>query len=74
MAPDEQIHVPMLMLLSYGFVSDYQIVRSCLVAKTDSARSHDNLFHSVLGTLNILSTENYQAELDIFDSCKSNKG
>lgn len=73
MAPDEQTHVPMLMWLSDSFVSDYQIDRSCLVAKTDSALSHDNLFHSVLGMLNILSTENYQAELDIFDSCKSNK-
>ncbi len=73
MAPDEQIHVPMLMWLSDSFVSDYQIDRSCLVAKMDSTLSHDNLFHSVLGMLNIISTENYQAELDIFDSCKSNK-
>ncbi|MFT7413884.1 MAG: lipid A ethanolaminephosphotransferase, partial [Methylophagaceae bacterium] len=72
MAPDEQTHVPMLMWLSDAFISDYQIDRGCVVVKSDSALSHDNLFHSVLGMLNILSPENYQAELDIFDSCKSN--
>jgi len=69
MAPDEQTHVPMLIWLSDGFVADYHIDRSCLVAKQDNTVSHDNLFHSVLGMLNILSPENYQADLDIFDSC-----
>lgn len=73
MAPDEQTHVPMLMWLSDGFVSDYQLDRSCVVAKTDNTLSHDNLFHSVLGMLNILSPENYQPELDIFDSCKNTR-
>ena len=70
MAPDEQTHVPMLMWLSDGFVDDYQINRSCLVAKADDKLSHDNLFHSVLGMLNILSPENYQPDLDMFDSCR----
>lgn len=71
MAPDEQTHVPMLIWLSDSFVSDYQIDRSCVVAKTDDTLSHDNLFHSVLGMLNILSPENYQRDLDMFDSCKN---
>jgi len=73
MAPDQQTHVPMLMWLSDAFASDYQIDRSCVVAKTDNTFSHDNLFHSVLGMLNILSPENYQTELDIFDSCRAKK-
>ena len=73
MAPDGQTHVPMIMWLSDTFLSDYQIDYSCVVAKKDRSLSHDNLFHSVLGMLSILSPENYQAELDIFDSCKSRK-
>ena len=72
MAPDEQTHVPMIMWLSDSFSSDYKIDQSCVAAKNGDAFSHDNLFHSVLGMLNILSPENYQSELDIFDSCRSN--
>ena len=71
MAPDEQTHIPMLMWISNAFASDYQIDLSCVVAKTDNKFSHDNVFHSVLGMLNVLSPENYQADLDIFDSCKN---
>tara|TARA_R110001606_G_scaffold399222_2_gene582491 strand:- start:152039 stop:153676 length:1638 start_codon:yes stop_codon:yes gene_type:complete len=71
MAPDEQTHVPMIMWLSDAFVSDYHIDRSCVVKKEDNAFSHDNLFHSVLGMLDIVSPENYQSDLDMFDSCKN---
>lgn len=70
MAPAEQTHVPMMMWLSDSFAADYQIDRSCLVAKSNNVLSHDNLFHSVLGLLNIISPENYQRDLDLFDSCR----
>lgn len=71
MAPDEQTHIPMMIWLSEHFLSDYHIEQGCLVTKSDMPLSHDNLFHSVLGMLNIESPENYQASLDIFAGCKT---
>lgn len=70
MAPDEQTHIPMMIWLSENFSADYHIDQSCVVKKSDNRLSHDNLFHSVLGMLNIESPENYQRSLDIFDGCK----
>ncbi len=71
MAPQEQTHVPMLMWLSNQFAQDYHINTSCLKHNGDVAISHDNLFHSMLGMLDISSPENYRQDLDIFASCRS---
>jgi len=70
MAPDEQTHVPMLFWLSENFVSDYHLDRVCIENKSGDEVSHDNLFHSVLGLLDIYSPENYQIDLDIIGNCR----
>jgi lipid A ethanolaminephosphotransferase len=67
-APEEQIHIPFLIWLSESYKSDFGINEQCLRQKADGSYSHDNLFHSLLGMLNI-STADYDKSLDIFADC-----
>jgi lipid A ethanolaminephosphotransferase len=67
-APAEQKQVPMLLWLSDGFRSRFGIDRNCLEARRHDAWSHDNLFHSVLGLLDVATTA-YRPDLDILHGC-----
>ena len=52
-------------------LGNWGIQRSCLDGKRDDKDlSHDNLFHSVLGLLDV-QTSLYQPALDIFASCRA---
>jgi lipid A ethanolaminephosphotransferase len=64
-APDTQTHVPMIAWLSPGFERSGAIDREQLARSRGSEMSHDNLFHSVLGLLDVQTIE-YRAGLDIF--------
>ena len=72
MAPEEQTKVPMILWLSEDFKDRFEISEECLVANADAPLSHDNLFHSVLGLLDI-KTDALDEKLDIFADCKSNE-
>lgn len=73
-APSAQTHVPMVMWFGHSTLEDASVDRTCLTAKQDQPDlSHDYMFHSVLGLLGVTSTE-YQPALDLFHSCKRNKG
>lgn len=65
-APDSQQHVPGILWLGNGFD---EIDLPALNKKRHQRFSHDNLFHTVLGFLEI-RTSAYQAELDILDGCR----
>ncbi len=69
MAPEYQTRVPMILWMSAAFKNRFGLDQSCLVAKNDTALSHDNLFHSILGMLDIQTAERTPA-LDIFASCR----
>ncbi len=69
MAPDTQTHVPFLMWFSNRFSENFKINTDCLSQKTEEPFSHDNLFHSMLGLLD-LETSYYQPEKDIFATCR----
>jgi len=69
LAPREQTHVPMLMWLSEGFGASRGIDRVCLEQGRHESRSHDHLFHSVLGLLDV-KTRIYEPELDLFRPCR----
>jgi lipid A ethanolaminephosphotransferase len=69
-APDEQTHIPFILWLSPEFASGFNIDSECLKQRSTEAYSHDNLFHSVLGMLDIQTGE-YDAELDIFNACRN---
>lgn len=70
MAPEHQTKVPMILWMSQAFQDRFEIDPACLGAKKDTALSHDNLFHSLLGLLDIQTAER-DYELDIFASCKT---
>ncbi|TVP09974.1 phosphoethanolamine transferase [Shewanella sp. KCT] len=69
-APDEQIKIPMLAWLSADFASDNGLDKQCLREyATKGGFSHDNLFSSLLGLMNV-STEVYRKEMDLFATCR----
>ena len=70
-APREQTQVPLLVWMSNAFMAEKNISFNCLHNKAQrDAFSHDNIFHSVLGVMDI-STALYKPSLDIFKSCRS---
>ena len=72
-APSTQTHVPMISWISPGFSAAVGASRNCLRARTGEPLSHDNVFHSVLGLLDV-HTSVYKPERDFFENCRSAKG
>ncbi|WP_207780157.1 phosphoethanolamine transferase [Pokkaliibacter plantistimulans] len=68
-APEEQKHVSFFYWLSKGFEQTYDINSDCLASKEHQPFSQDNIFHSVLGMLDI-QTSVYDAKLDMFQGCR----
>jgi lipid A ethanolaminephosphotransferase len=68
-APDEQTHIPFILWLSPEFATSFNIDTACLTQHSGEEYSHDNLFHSLLGMLDVQTGE-YDAELDIFNRCR----
>jgi lipid A ethanolaminephosphotransferase len=64
-APDEQKRVPFILWFSKGFEDAYGIDRRHLESISAARHSHDNLFDSVLGLLDI-QTKEYDPREDIF--------
>lgn len=72
-APDAQTHVPMVFWMSDAFAARSHIDSACLTRATFSVWSHDNLFASVLGLLDV-ETSVYEPRKDIFGSCRRDAG
>ena len=70
MAPDEQRRVPMVAWLGNGFSQTLGIDVACLSNQHDDKISHDNLFHTVLGLLDV-KTEVKNDALDLTAACKT---
>ncbi|WP_428617596.1 phosphoethanolamine transferase [Shewanella sp.] len=69
-APDEQIKVPLLAWISPDFAVDNHLDKQCLSDyATKGGFSHDNLFSSLLGVMNVSSAV-YRKEMDIFAQCR----
>ena len=68
-APDVQTHVPMVMWLSDDFRSSRGIDESCLRARAERPATHDNVFHTVLGLLDV-ETSVRERSLDMTDDCR----
>ena len=67
-SPAEQRKVPMMLWMSDSFSQRFRVDRSCLAARSSQQFSHDNVFHSTLGMLNV-STAVYNPKLDLFHAC-----
>ncbi|CAG9175478.1 phosphoethanolamine transferase [Cupriavidus respiraculi] len=68
-APDPQKHVPMLMWFADGYRRDFGIDGECLSRASATRYSHDNLFHSMLGLLDV-DTAVYDRAQDMFANCR----
>ena len=68
-APDFQTHVPMLTWLSSAMQKRSGVRVDCLQKNAAAPLSHDNLFHAMLGLLD-LQTQVYQRGLDWFAPCR----
>lgn len=69
-APKQQLHVPMVLWLSPGFVADDRIDPVCLQQVAAKPASHDNLFSTVLGAFGI-QTSVYRQEKDLLATCRA---
>jgi lipid A ethanolaminephosphotransferase len=72
-APDTQTRVPMIAWLAPAFAANAFVNLRCVRAKARDPLSHDHLFHSVLGLLDV-QTRVYKPERDIFGSCRGGNG
>lgn len=68
-APETQTKVPFIAWVSDSFVDVMALDAVCMHAMRSKTVSHDNLFHTVLGFMNI-KTLVYQPDLDIFSLCR----
>jgi lipid A ethanolaminephosphotransferase len=66
MAPREQTHVPMLAWLDG---TGWGVDAACLRRKAGEPLSHDHLYHSVLGMMEVRSAV-YRERQDLFASCR----
>ena len=70
-APREQIHIPMILWMSEKMRREDHIDYEKLKSAAASLNiSHDNLFHSILGLVEI-DTELYDPELDLFKAFRT---
>ncbi|RYF42484.1 MAG: phosphoethanolamine--lipid A transferase [Comamonadaceae bacterium] len=69
-APRVQTQVPMVVWLSPAFRQSFGVDQECLRSRAAQPASHDNLFHSVLGLLDV-QTGAYQRVRDLFAPCRN---
>jgi lipid A ethanolaminephosphotransferase len=68
-APELQTHVPMLVWMSHQLTASGDVDTRCLREMAGMPLSHDNLFHSVLGLMDV-QTRVYSSGRDIFEGCR----
>ena len=64
-APDDQVHVPLIMWFSNSFDKD-EINLNSLKKKVNDKFSHDNIFHTILGLLEVKTTV-YDKKMDMIE-------
>ncbi|MGJ7579407.1 phosphoethanolamine transferase [Variovorax sp. RHLX14] len=68
-APEVQKHVPMIAWFDAGMAGREKLSMKCLRDDRDTALTHDNLYHTVLGVLDV-KTPTYKPGLDAFKKCR----
>ncbi|MHC8315622.1 phosphoethanolamine transferase [Pseudomonas sp. LB3P31] len=69
LAPDQQKHVAMLAWFSDSYQKAFSVDTHCLQLSRDKPLSQDNLFHSMLGLLEV-NSHVYNQALDMFAGCR----
>jgi len=72
-APLYQKRVPLIFWASDGFAKQKQLDMGCIQQEATQTNtfSHDNIFHSLLGIMDV-ETNEYDSQLDIFNHCRVN--
>jgi lipid A ethanolaminephosphotransferase len=68
-APSVQTQVPMVMWTSPGYRSATGLDQACLQRRAAQPASHDHLFHTVLGMLDV-RTALHEPAWDLADGCR----
>jgi len=68
-APREQTKVPMMMWFSPGYARSFDLDLACLKMRAVQPASHDNVFHSVLGLLDVRTAVRDET-MDLSASCR----
>ena len=69
LAPDAQKHVPMVTWFGDGMSARRRLSRACMKAGLDAPLTHDNLYHTVLGVMDV-KTPTYRPALDALAACR----
>jgi len=69
MAPDVQKHIPMVAWLDASLAQRLGLSLECLRASVDKRFTHDHLYHTILGLLDVQSPT-WEKELDITTPCR----
>lgn len=67
-APKQQTQVPFFIWVSDNYKKDHSQVDQCFLEQSKKPAHHDNLFHTVLGMLDI-KTSVYQRSFDLTEKC-----
>jgi lipid A ethanolaminephosphotransferase len=73
MAPEFQTHVPMVIWMSDRFRDSLALDKGCLAQASTNPVSHDNMFSTVLGMLDV-TTSALDASLDLAGACRQVTG
>ncbi|SEA18598.1 phosphoethanolamine transferase [Variovorax sp. YR216] len=68
-APDVQKRVPMVVWFGGGMIERDKLSRPCMESGLDKPLTHDNLYHTVLGLLDV-QTPTYIPSLDALAGCR----
>lgn len=68
-APETQTQVPMVMWLSPLYQQALKVDPACLQTKSDKALSQDNVFHTILGLMDVVTTVRDNS-LDLATACR----
>ncbi|WP_260955623.1 phosphoethanolamine transferase [Pseudomonas citri] len=69
LAPEQQKHVAMLAWFSDSYQKSFAVDTHCLQLSREKPLSQDNLFHSMLGLLEV-NSKVYNPDLDMFSGCR----
>lgn len=69
LAPSQQKHVAMLAWFSDSYQKAFSVDTHCLQQSREKPLSQDNLFHSMLGLLEV-DSQVYKPDLDLFAGCR----
>ncbi|WP_422370670.1 phosphoethanolamine transferase [Hoeflea sp.] len=72
-APDEQTRIPFLMWISRSYADIFGFDAKCLRRQATAPFSHDNLFHTVLGLMDV-EAPHYDPDLDVTARCRAPQG